>query len=227
MDIVNDATRSSSLYENNGKESSSPPQLPTVTTINSNLIDIRKGPRNNRGNRQGKEPKEKKQLEIVPNVNKFRLRLILVAENMFTRNKSGVIINRLKGKITAEEYETSMGILDNYKSQFIIQLDNLVIQHNEAISSGFITMGIIDDVLTILKPISLKEKNINQQNKLKQKIISNLAASEIRVATEDPVESLRKSLLSLTIEQRSKVLSTIPLKISSHNQIEVLSGMML
>jgi hypothetical protein len=232
MDIVNDATRNSSLFENqnlvlsNGKESSSPPHLPTVEPINLKYVppEWRKV---FKAKRTPRPPKEKKQLDVLSNVDKFSLRLIFMSEHMFTRQKSGVIVNRLKGKISAEEYGTAVITLDNYKSQFISELNGIILQHNQEIVSGFITMKVVDEVLDIFKRISLKDKNINQQNKLKQKIIANLAASDIHLANNDPLDSLRKSLMSLTSDQRSKVLSMIPLTISANDYVTALSDMPL
>lgn len=212
MDIVNNATRSSSSSENDGKESSSPLHLPPVKTLDTSNRRRGRAIRLQKGNLQlGKVKREPKELESIPNVEKFQLRLVFMSEHMFTRQKSGIIISRLKGKIPAQEYTNTVTLLDNRRKEFTLVIEELVLSRYSEIESGFISVETLDAILSIFKIISLKEKNINQQNKLRQKIVASLAASNIHISSNDPHESIRHSLLALSVEDRAKVLAAIPI----------------
>ena len=232
MDIVDNATRSSSSFENNqiipndSKESSSPLLLPSVAIETSHIVPgFLRNRRRARGIRLQKEKsgfpakleeyggshKQKKEVEVVTNQEKFVLRLLFMSENMFTRQKTGIIVSRLKGKISAEQYESEVITLDTNKQHFTAEIAELVAVYHDEISSGSITLEIIDKILDLFKRISLKEKNINQQNNLRQKIITDLATSGINISGTDPHKSIRLSLLALSVEERAKVLAAIPI----------------
>ncbi|CAH6420005.1 Hypothetical protein HVR_LOCUS1057 [uncultured virus] len=284
MDIVNDATRSSSSSENTisdvSKESSSPfdtttqteqnfvPEINqemaqlttsdngvqssdsrviTITDFNGTYLDtsavvrplrrkfqgmkerkenlfrekkekpIRERKENpmrekkERKERLMKEPKEKKIPEIVPSLQKFHLRLVLMSEQMFTRQKSGLIINRLKGKISGNEFGVMYTFLGAKMALLTSALNEFVVSRHQELSTGYVSQDTIDAVTKLFVGISLKEKTPVQQNKLRQKIVNNLANSGIRLSIVDPHANLKQELLALSPAERASVLRGIPL----------------
>lgn len=165
--------------------------------------------------KQPKEPKHTKEpkfpKEQITNGEKFCLRLMFIGENMFCRQKAGNLMNRIKGKISAQEYGNNNRILSNNKILFDHGVNDIAVDHHKEIGTGYIQLEILDKIMNLFKLIPLKEKNPNQQNKLRHKIIMSLAASEIHVSHNDPHSALKESLLALSPEERAKVLASIPL----------------
>lgn len=232
MDIVTNATRSSSnsveLSTNSGKESSSPFDTTNnqeeihkhTFDENSHQYKIR-GHRNCKGHRgRGRLPREprkprelnpNKQLEILSSHEKITLKLILLGEQMCARQTSGNIINRLKGKITHTQFNENQNVLRKNKELFYSELTQLLLTSLEEIKNESVTSGMLDKIIILFNSISLKEKTANQQNKLRKKIIDCLSTMGFHMEYSDSHNTLRQEFLALSPEERAKVLAGIPL----------------
>lgn len=220
MDTVIDATRisSSDINSNKGKESSSPFVQPTQITSEINTGKYRqriprqpRPPKHPKEPKQQKEPKIRKQFESISNYEKVQLCLKFMANNMITRQLSGNIINRLKGKIPETEYQSNLILIEARRIAVTNELDTLLTVKRNEIVSGFINPSTFDEITNILARIPLKPKNENQKAKLKAKIITHMASQAIYVAHSDPLLVLKEKLMELSPDERIKVLGGIPL----------------
>lgn len=223
MDTVIDATRisSSDINSDVGKESSSPFVQPMQNESDGLNINNRKyyqrvprQPRPPKERRKPKEPKQiniRKQVELIPNQEKVKLCLKFMANNMITRQVSGNIVNRLKGKISETEYESNLVLIESRRNIVAIELDNILSSKKDEITSGYIRQETFNEITDILARIPLKAKNENQKAKLKAKIITHMASQAIYVAHSDPLLTLKEKLMELSPDERIKVMSSIPL----------------
>ena len=223
MDIVTNATRISpyDFDHETGKESSSPlvttnqnpneSQSPIQLKRFNQRIRMRRESKQEREPRILKEPKFGKQHESISNSEKFHLCLQFMANNIIMRQISGNIVNRLKGKITEIEYMFNVGQMEERKTRFFLESEEFIRSKKEEIDSGYLEPHTFDIITDALARIPLKEKNANQREKLKVKIMTQFASQTIYVTSSDPLIALKLQLMELSPDQRIKVLGAIPL----------------
>jgi hypothetical protein len=213
MGIVNDATRisSSAINIKEDKESSSPFVTSNNNPIGRNRERVPRPPRPPRELKNTKQINLRKERELIPNNEKVQLCLAFMANNMITRQLSGNIINRLKGKKSEVEYQTNLGIIDSKRTAVFNELNAILTSKGNEITSGYINPETFDEITDVLARIPLKAKNVNQKAKLKAKIITHMASQAIYVAHSDPLLVLKEKLMELSRDERIKVMTGIPL----------------
>lgn len=187
------------------------PQLEGIPQLGRNRIRIPNKPKELKRNKSIKEPKfarTKRKLELVSISEKFSLCLQYIFMNIVTRQFNGNIINRMKGRISSDEFKENMIILG--KANFNAVFSDLLISKQIEINAGLINEDTINEITELLAGIPLKPKNPNQKSKLKNKIITQLASHGIHLNNSDPLISIRRKLMELAPNDRAKVLVSIP-----------------
>lgn len=219
MDNTPDATRISS--ENNnilGKESSSP-----FESSNKNPFIKARGRNRNltspfeatnkyvfRGASR-KEHKPPKEIEIVPNYEKFNLCMCFMVNNMFNKHHGGIVINRLKGKISESVFNTNTQILDERKEALwnSINISRRTHCGFAELQSGTLSESTITRIVDAFAAFPLVPKKENQKANLRTKICDRFEAQGFIVARGDPRSELTDKIKDMPLEQISQILSTI------------------
>jgi hypothetical protein len=207
MTTVSDATRISS-----SNDESSSPFIAVHPNRNNKCLRGRGRGRNNGAEtndsgRKNRTPKIERDRENLSASEKFELCVLFQASNMFTRQISGNIVNRLKGNITDEEFKSNEETLRARKEVFGENLKEIVASFPE---NGLLTDDIIARVSTLLASIPLKEKNQNQKAKLTNKMLMSFQKQGLYSA--DPHKELKQKIMELSPDERTKVLMALPLR---------------
>lgn len=151
-----------------------------------------------------------KQIEFVDEYEKLRLAVVFIANNIISRQISGILVNRMNGKISQLEHMSYITEIESRGTEFKTNLDTFVVANKDEIMSTCIRLSLISQLTDLLITLSLKGKNANQKEKLREKLMTIIMRQGINFTQDDPLENLRKQLSKLSLDDQEKLLKSFP-----------------
>lgn len=149
---------------------------------------------------------------------KFSLCIEFMAHNIISKQLSGTMVKRLKGKISKETFTAQIRSIDSTKGLFFNGLNSIITNKREEISLGYLKLHTVDDVTNLLLELFFKRKNENQKLKLRTKVIKQLSIygiyqvpNEVLNESSNHLLILKEKLMELPPEERMNIINSVSL----------------